>query len=239
MKIGLLGFGRLGSAIAKGLKRKGYTVLVVTGPRTKEKAKAEGFEVVELKDLRDVDLVISALEAEVSKQVLPKLETKGPVVSTAAKLELKELKKMVECPYRTMLSVTAEINKGPVLIAEKGGCADGVVERVMCDLGDCEWSTEEELVRSIKVVGSGPALVAMIYLALVEGLVGAGVERERAERLVRSTLKASAEILINSLYAIAVRGRVETPGGITVAMLTRLEERGVFGALAKEIAGIQ
>lgn len=239
MRIGLLGFGRLGSAIAKGLKRKGYKVLVVTGPKSREKAIAEGFEVVNIEDLKDVDLVISALEAEVSKEVLPKVQTDAPVVSTAARLSLEELRKLTKCPYRSMLSITAEVNQGPVLIAERGGCSDKVVEKVMCDLGECEWVKEEEIVKSIKVVGSGPALVAMFYLSLVEGLVGAGIERERAERIVRATIKASSEILLNTLYAISVRSRVETPGGITVKMITNLEGKGVFGLIAKEIAGIQ
>ncbi len=237
MRVGLLGFGRLGSAIAKGLKKRGYEVLVVTGHRSKERAVAEGFEIVDIEALNDTNLIISALESDVSKKVLPRLQTDVPVVSTAAKLSLEEMRKLVKCPYRAMLSITAEVNEGPVLIAEKGGCSDELVEKVMCDLGECEWSTEEELVKSIKVVGSGPALVAMFYLSLVEGLVGAGVEREKAERMARATIRASSEILLNTSYVWIIRSKVETPGGITVKMLSNLEERGVFGAITKEISG--
>ncbi len=233
MRICLVGFGRLGSAIGKRLKEF-YDLKVSTLPPTDELAMKEGLEVVSLGECVEFgDLVIVSVEPSAMSSVLGSMKgLEKPVVSTAALYTLDKIKEFVKCGYRIMPSVTVEVGKSPVLIAEKGGCNDSAVERVVSKLGKPIWVREEVLDAALPVVGSGPAIHALYFNALVEALVYAGVDRSLAEEVARESIVGTIELL-RKYSPLEVRSRVETPGGITVKMSVELEKEGAFGTIAK------
>ncbi|ALU12665.1 hypothetical protein EYM_06220 [Ignicoccus islandicus DSM 13165] len=233
MKICLVGFGRLGSAIGKRLKRF-YEMKVSTLPPTDELARKEGLEVVDLKTCINFgDVVIVSVEPSAMDSVLSQMEgLEKPLISTAALYGLKEIRRKVKCGYRTMPSVTVEIGKSPVLVSERGGCNDEAVEEILSKLGKPIWVKEEVLDAALPVVGSGPAIHSLYYNSLVEALVYAGVDRKLAEEMVKESVIGTMEFL-KKYDPLEVRARVETPGGITVKMTVELEKEGVFGSLSK------
>ncbi|UXD22256.1 hypothetical protein IPA_02965 [Ignicoccus pacificus DSM 13166] len=233
LKVCLIGYGRLGSAIGRGLKGRAQ-VKVSTLPPTDQWAREDGYEVVPIEDCASFgDLIIVAVEPSAMDVVLSKIKgVEKPVVSTAALYPLKKIKEYVKCAYRIMPSVTVEVRRSPIMVAERGGCADDKVEELLKILGKPIWSSEAVLDAALPVVGSGPAVHALYYLSLVEAMVYAGVPREIAEEAAKESIIGTLEML-NKQDPLSLRARVETPGGITVTITTELESAGVFGKVSE------
>ncbi|NPA84970.1 MAG: NAD(P)-binding domain-containing protein [Crenarchaeota archaeon] len=233
MKVCLVGYGKLGSSLAKGLRNAGAEVKVSTLPPTDEWARSDGFEVVGLKECEDFgDVVIVAVPPSAVEAVVSELRGRKPVISTAALVKLDRLKRHVEDAYRIMPSVTVEVNSSPVLIAEKGGRYDGLVEELVRMVGTPHWVDERTLDAALPVVGSGPAVHALYLQSLIEAMVYSGVDRGLAEELARESLEGALR-MAEKYDPYQLRSKVETPGGITVEMSTELEAKGVFGKMAE------
>ena len=234
MKVCLIGYGKLGSSLAKGLRNAGVEVKVSTLPPTDEWARADGFEVVSLEECKAFgEATIVAVPPSAVRSVLASLKDfEGPVVSTAALFKLDEMRKLVSHPYRIMPSVTVEVNSSPILIAEKGGAYDAKVEELVSKVGSPHWVSEKVLDAALPVVGSGPAVHAMYFQALVESMVFSGVDRKLAEELAKESIIGAIKML-EKYDPYQLRSKVETPGGITVEMSTDLESFGVFGKIAQ------
>lgn len=238
MKVCLIGYGRLGSAIGKGLKGK-VELKVSTLPPTDEEARKDGYQVIPLSECAAYgDMIVVAVEPSAMDSVLSQLRglTK-PVVSTAALYSLKRIREYVSCAYRIMPSVTVEVGESPIMVAERGGCADEAVNDLLELLGTPIWVREEVLDAALPVVGSGPAIHALYYLSLVEAMVYAGVPREIAEEAARESIVGTIK-MIEKYTPLEIRARVETPGGITVKITTELESSGVYGKISKVLGEV-
>ena len=233
MKVCLVGYGKLGSSLAKGLRKAGAEVKVSTLPPTDDWARADGFEVVGLKECEEFgDVVVVAVPPSAAEAVVSKLSGKKPVVSTAALVKLERLRKHVEDVYRMMPSVTVEVNSSPVLVAERGGRYDELVDQLVRMVGTPHWVDERTLDAALPVVGSGPAVHALYLQSLVEAMVYSGVDRKLAEKLARESIEGTLK-MAEEYDPYQLRSKVETPGGITVEMSVELEAQGVFGKIAE------
>lgn len=84
--------------------------------------------------------------------------------------------------------------------------------------------------------GSGPGYVAIIIEALTDGGVAAGLPRATALQLAIQTVRGTAALLDETnMHPAALKDRVTSPGGTTIAGITQLEAAGLRSALIKAV----
>jgi pyrroline-5-carboxylate reductase len=84
--------------------------------------------------------------------------------------------------------------------------------------------------------GSGPAYVAIAIEALADGGVAAGLPRQIADKLALQTVLGTAQLLKESqLHPAQLKDRVTSPGGTTIAGVTKLEQSGFRSALIEAV----
>ena len=84
--------------------------------------------------------------------------------------------------------------------------------------------------------GSGPAYIAIAIEALADGGVAAGLPRPIADRLALETVLGTAALLKETnLHPAQLKDRVTSPGGTTIAGITKLEQAGFRSALIQAV----
>jgi pyrroline-5-carboxylate reductase len=109
-------------------------------------------------------------------------------------------------------------------------------EQIFQSVGTAAWVTEDKMHAVTGLSGSGPAYVYLILEGLTAGGVNMGLPPEVARALAEQTLLGAAKLAQQSNdHPAALRDRVTTPGGTTIAGLAELERYGVRSALMEAV----
>ncbi len=112
-----------------------------------------------------------------------------------------------------------------------GNDAD-LVEQLLKAVGIAFRVDEKHLDAVTGLSGSGPAFVYVVIEALADGGVRMGLPRDVALALAAQTVAGSAAMVLQTKeHPAALKDRVASPGGTTIAGLQRIEEGALRGTL--------
>lgn len=217
MKVGIIGAGNLGMALAKNASRNAEVTAV-----KRNVVDVEGVKVVDrMEEVRDCDIIFVALKPGVFRKELEKIggiAGNKPVVSFAAGVKLEEMEKCIKKPYRAMTNLAIEHRS---LIAYYP--AETLQQISFLDAEFVECNSEKELDVMTAYIGSSPGILAYLLHAFILSAIRDGVDYEKAVRIAVSSFKSTAELYGRYGLEGMVR-KIATPGGTTIEGIIRVEE---------------
>lgn len=255
LKVGLIGGGAMGGALATGLVKSGVipqTALSVSDVSTERLRQLE--ETLGVRTFNEnqplvseSDIVILAVKPDivgpVMQEIGPVLRSGHTLISIAAGISINMIEKYIPQPVpvvRVMPNTPCLVGEGASAYALGSNAAlrDAVrVEAVFNSVGRAVAVKESLLDAATGLSGSGPAYVFMIIEALADGGVKMGLPRDTALLLSAQTVLGAAKMVLTAGdHPAQLKDRVTTPGGTTAAGLFVLEDRGVRAALIEAVA---
>jgi len=254
IKVGFIGFGRMGSALAQGamaskvLSAGQITAFDVdmkareTIKRLNVRAAKAAARVVEQSDL--IFLCVKPQQMmDLLKTLAPKLP-KGKAgkicfVSVAAGVTLQALEAQLgqDVPVVRVMPNTPSLLRAGMSAMSLGRSATrvhgGWVETVLRSVGEVLDVPESSMDAVTAVSGSGPAYVFYLAEAMMEAGVELGLSPEVAGSLVRQTMFGAALMLRESgKPAGDLRLQVTSPGGTTEAAVNEFESKGLKSTIS-------
>lgn len=246
MKIGIIGVGKMASAIIKGLKQTPHELIISGSSLERSKEIAEQLTLpyaMSHQDLIDqVDLVILGIKPQLFETVLKPLHFKQPIISMAAGISLQRLATFVgqDLPLlRIMPNMNAQILQSSTALTGNALVSQELQARVR-DLTDSFGSTfdisEKDFDTFTALAGSSPAYIYLFIEALAKAGVKNGMPKAKALEIVTQTVLASASNLKTSSQSPHdFIDAICSPGVTTIAGLMELERLGLTTTVSSAI----
>ncbi len=243
-KLGILGFGNMGSAIAEGALLKGVVKagqVYVFDKSNQAMLKAEEdlcFNPVTSEDelWKVADIVLLAVKPQFMAEALGNInKTDEPkaVISIAAGLTVERLKAMMPGPVRilrVMPNTPVMVGEGVTALCEGSDLTEEELEfaeDIFSSIGIVQWVREEDINAIGALSGGAPAYAAMFIEALGDGGVKAGLKRDVAYRLAAQTLLGASKMILDlGLHPGQLKDMVTSPKGTTIEAVEALEKGG-------------
>ncbi|MFN9424345.1 pyrroline-5-carboxylate reductase [Gemmatimonas sp.] len=252
MKIGIIGMGKMGEAVAQGLARNRVDATMRGATRTTESATDVrdrlgipcGTDNIEA--ARGADIVLLAVKPHQAERVVRGLSeaftSDQVLLSICASIttaQLAEWSGGVPTIIRAMPNTPCLIGEGMTVFSAGAGARRDqleAAERLFGPLGRTA-VVEESLMDGVTgLSGCGPAYVYLIIEALSEAGVKIGLPRETATLLAAQTLAgASRMVLERGVHPAALKDEVTTPAGCTIDGLMALEDGKLRVTLIKGV----
>ncbi len=263
IKLGVIGAGSMGGAIARGLVAAGAMGadrILVAGHGAERLAAlaAEGFPTF-ADDAQMLECAPDVVILAVKPQVLPavmkqyaRLLAEKCVISIAAGVPTATIEAALPGArvVRVMPNLCVQVLSGASAVAGGSTAGEADVElaaELFSALGKASVMREDQLEVEGAVVGTAPAYYAIFVDTLTRAAVKAGMPAAAARELLLATMAGSATQLLQSgEHPRAYAEKVTSPGGTTAAGLYELEPalfEGSFAAVdaalarAAELAG--
>jgi pyrroline-5-carboxylate reductase len=242
--ISLIGVGKMGSALLKGWLRAGVKKeeLVIYDKITNAlQPFAQQAEIAH--DCRSAvekgDVIVIAVKPKDVGELLGEIGgfIKDKItISIAAGIGLSELSKMARSKWvRAMPNIACEIGEGIIAICgEEEGLE--IAEKIFNLTGKVV-RVQEYLMDAITALGgSGPGFVSLLIDALADGGVKIGLPKELSLQIVAQVFKGTAGLVMNSQkHPMELKDSVCSPGGTTIAGISRMERAGLRGILIEGV----
>lgn len=255
MKLGVIGCGKMGTALVQGAIRAGVVAAAdITGcdPYGKSReafAQATGATVtadigemaaaseVILLCTKPLDVPKALAEAAGVAVGQPRL-----LISIAAGVTLAALEAAATENFRiirAMPNTPALVGQGAAgyCLGTRATADDAKIAQSLLGSVGLAVETPERLMDAVTgLSGSGPAYIYVVIDALADGGVRAGIPRADAVRLAAQTvLGAASMVLETGEHPAVLKDMVTSPGGTTIAGLAALEKHGLRNALIEAV----
>ena len=252
VKLGVIGGGVMGSAIVSRLIARGTyqsTEILISEPTLQQREALHqqyGVEVTDDNNLAaTAPVLILAIKPQIFERVVAQLSPLGNnpqlVVSILAGVNIARLERAFpdRSVIRAMPNTPATVGMGVTAISAGERVSSDLVAlatQIFQAVGEVVTVPESLMDAVTGLSGSGPAYVAIAIEALADGGVAAGLPRPIADRLALQTVLGTATLLNESqLHPAQLKDRVTSPGGTTIAGITKLERAGFRSALIEAV----
>ena len=253
-KIGVIGAGKIGSAIARGVIGAGLTAKenVMASDVSEALRQAAGDELgikvsADNATLCDfADIVILAVKPQivdsVAREIAKKLGAKKLLVSVAAGVPLARIEAGLAQGarvVRVMPNIACVVGAGAAGYAGGAHATAADLEKVGAILNSfgVGMAVEEKYLDAVTgLSGSGPAYVYLFMEALADGGVQVGLARDVALRLAMQTVYGAAKMALEANKHLGeLKDEVTSPGGTTIAGLYAMEQKGFHGTVMEAV----
>lgn len=254
-KIGVIGAGKIGAAMARGIiraglvKKEGVMASDVSDALrqaiTQElgiKATADNGELCDF-----ADIIILAVKPQivdpVAREIAKKLGKGKLLVSVAAGVPLDRIETHLDPGarvVRVMPNISCVVGAGAAGYAAGAHATAADLEKVGAILNSfgVGMTVEEKYLDAVTgLSGSGPAYVFLFMEALADGGVQVGLARDVALKLAMQTVYGAARMALESNKHLGeLKDEVTSPGGTTIAGLHAMEQKGFRGIVMDAVA---
>jgi pyrroline-5-carboxylate reductase len=254
-KVGMIGAGRMATALARGFVRAGIfnaDAIFASDPSTAAREAFEretpGANVYDVNGpvVERASVLLLAVKPQQMPAVLAEIrDAIRPdvlVISIAAGITLEGLAAGLPPEQR----IVRVMPNTPCLIGRGASCFSlgrhanrtdaELVQTLLSAVGSAFEVPESQLDAVTGLSGSGPAFVYSMMEALTDGGIAAGLPPHLAAELAARTVAGAAEMVLQTGETPAVlRDRVTSPGGTTQAGLAVLKKHGFTDAVAEAV----
>jgi len=249
-KVGIIGAGNIGMAIAKGLvsyKKMDASDVYLSRKKSELLAEQEreGFIVIDNKTLVDAcDYIILAVLPGQAKEVVEEIKSSlgggqkmlVSVVSAVSIQELEEWTGQVVDVVRIMPNTAVEYGASMTCIAGEHDQAVKEIEELFSPMGQTMIIKEHLMPAATILAACGIAFFLRVIRAVSQGGIQIGFHAEEAGQIAAQTARGAAELLLQTHHhPEAEIDRVTTPMGTTISGLNEMEHFGLSSAMIKGI----
>ena len=247
-KIGVIGAGKIGAAIMRGIVRAGLARKEqVMASDVSEQLRDAVVQELAVKATPDngalcefADIVVLAVKPQivdpVAKEIAKKLGSKKLMVSVAAGVPIARIEANLEKGarvVRVMPNIACVVGAGAAGFAGGSNATAADLEKVhaILDSFGVGIQVEEKYLDAVTgLSGSGPAYVLHFMEALADGGVHVGLSRDVALKLAMQTVYGAAKMALESSKHLSeLKDEVTSPAGTTIAGLYAMEQKGFHG----------
>lgn len=246
-KLGLIGYGNMGSAIVKGIVDSGLLKpsdirVYDSDPQKAHKAEKAGHLINKAAGELGIqtETVIVAVKPKDIPLILKELQGGSPdtlIVSIAAGVMLKTIETVLRNNpvIRVMPNTPCMVSAGMNVIVRGTKAREDHVDRakeIFSSVGAVLEVPETMIDAVTGLSGSGPCYVAVMIDALADAGVKVGLPRPVALKLASQTVYGSAKMIIDrEMQPAELRDMVTSPGGTSIAGIHALEARSFRAAI--------
>jgi pyrroline-5-carboxylate reductase len=254
LRIGLVGAGKMATALAKGFIQRGLVgsnqVMAsdpMDGARTTFAQNVGSPAVASNTDVaRHAHVLFIAVKpgqvAGALVEMREHLSHRPLIISIAAGISLSKLEAGLPAGakvIRAMPNTPALVGQSAIAYAlgTSATSAESHLAQKLFSAVGLAFEVKENLMDAVTgLSGSGPAYVYMIIEAMSDGGVAQGLPRDVATQLAAQTVLGSARMVLETgLHPGSLKDMVTSPGGTTIEGIHELEKAGVRGAFMNAV----
>jgi len=253
-KVGLIGGGNMGRAIAGGLLRGGMhaTDLMIAEPLPEQcdLLRKELYGIMVTEENQTVaaaaDILLFSVKPQILKPVCESLtevvqQSRPLVMSIAAGPKIEDIDRWLGgglSVVRVMPNQPALIDQGISALFANDRTSDSgrdMAETIMTAVGQVVWLDSESKMDAVTAIsGTGPSYFYLLIDCMIEAGIKSGIDPETARTLAVETARGATSLASAETESMSsLIERVRSPGGTTTAAFEQLDAadvRGIFAA---------
>lgn len=253
-KIGFIGCGNMGSAIASGLICNEFTKLedIIVSTVSKESADKLRDELKvsvtndNKKVARESDVLFIAVKPNLYKKVVEEIKEElnrdKLIITIAAGISIKDMEYWIGEGYkiiRTMPNTPALVGEAMSAVCPNSHVKEDELEYV-CNMyksfGECVQLEEKDFHAFTALCGSSPAYIFVLIEAMADAAVKLGINRAKSYKMASQSVLGSAKMVLKTgKHPAELKDMVCSPAGTTIDAIAVLEKEGFRSAIIEAI----